>query len=125
MIDPNDYARALLIFLLVVLVLAVPVLLLLAYRKTRRALADTADPVEVKGVWSRTDVEKYAQSKMGPGATFREVPRTESLREVYGIVSCPGHHRIISAYDRYAPGKGRKRIVQRLSDPTFVKSTKK
>lgn len=93
-------------------------------RRDLQALKDT--PVyQVAGKWSKPEVRAFIRSVLkNPEAKFDEIPCEGDPTHCYGIVTCPGHHRVINRYDRYAPNEGRKRMVQRFCDPKFVEETR-
>ena len=108
-----------------------PILLLLAYykrrREFRRALrAELKDEIQVTGSWSKSDMIKFVRRVLGPDARYDETPTEADPRRVYAIVSHPKHHRVISCFDLIRDAQaGRRRMVQRLSDPDFLAETRK
>ena len=108
-----------------------PILLLLGYwkrrREFRRALrTELMSEVQVTGSWSMSDMIKFVRRVLGPDAYYLETPCADEPLMMYAIVSHPKHHRVISKFRRYHEEQaGRRRMVQRLSDPDFVAETRK
>jgi len=123
MIDPQQYLIAIVTLFSLSLPVAAVYLLVRAYRKRRAARAQYVEPST--GNWTVGDVGQHAVKVLGTGAHFAEIAVKDQPTKVYGVVSAPGRHRIVSIYQRYTPHAGRRRIVDRLNDPIFVASTRK
>lgn len=86
--------------------------------------------------FSRSDVDAVARQVLGPDARYMEIPDpktqtpvshggTGEKEHVFGVVTHPAYHRMVSRFERYAPGEGRRRMVQALTNPTKVQEMKK
>lgn len=86
--------------------------------------------------FSRRDVDAVARQVLGPDARYREIPdpKTQSpvshggtgeKEHVFGVVDHPDYHRLVSRFERYAPGEGRRRMVQNLTNPAKIQEMRK